>query len=193
MSKRRRIGILGGSFNPIHTGHLLLAEQAKQQLGLEKVLFIPANLSPLKGTRALAKAHQRYRMAVLATKSNPGFAVSKIELTRGGRSYSFETMARLKQIFADCDLFFLVGSDFIKQRANWKNIEQLSLACRFIIGQRPGFTFKKLPKRMRRITINAVDISSTQIRQRIRKAQSIRYLVPEPVRKYILKNKLYLW
>jgi len=198
MPKIRRIGILGGTFNPIHLGHLVLAEQAKQLLNLEKVIFIPTNLPPHKRHKTLASAQERYHMVSLAIKSNPYFDVSNIELKRGGVSYSVETIGKLKSLFSQANLYFIVGSDFLKEFSTWKDIGELRKICKFVVAQRPGYPFKNLPagrqellKNTRTIKVTVLDISSTDIRKRIQTKQSISYLVPEEVRKYILKKGLY--
>ncbi|MCQ9208192.1 MAG: nicotinate-nucleotide adenylyltransferase [Omnitrophica bacterium] len=191
IKKRRRIGILGGTFNPIHLGHLALAKESAELLGLEKVIFVPTNLPPHKSTEELLPADQRYRMIALAIKSNPVFKVSDLEIRRGGLSYSIETVRAFKSIYAHRNLYFIVGSDFLREFSTWKDIAKLSKSCKFVIAQRPGFVIKRLHKNMQSISITAFDISSTDIRKRIRLKKSIQYLVPEEVRKYILRKKLY--
>lgn len=191
MQTFKRLGILGGSFNPIHFGHLVLAEQARELLHLNKIIFVPAYLSPHKEARSLASGQQRYYMVAAATKDNPFFTVSDIELKCGGISYSIETLKQFKLEFADAKLYFIVGADFLKEFSTWKDIDQLKKICKFAIAERPGYSFKHLPKDFREIKWSALDISSSQIRRRIKAKQSIRYLVPEEVRKYIVKQKLY--
>ena len=190
IKRGRRVGILGGTFNPIHLGHLVLAEQARESLHLEKVIFVPTNLPPHKKIRALATAQQRYQMAALALKSNPRFEVSDLELARGGVSYSAQTLKELKSALPRSRLFFIVGSDFLKEFLGWKDIDEINKICKFAVAQRPGYPFKNLPD-MQAINIAALDISSTDIRKRIKANKSIRYLVPEKVRTYILRKGLY--
>ena len=191
MANAKRIGILGGAFNPIHLGHLILAEQAKEQLGLEGVVFVPSCLPPHKKRKTLASAHDRYQMVELAVKDNPCFKVSDIELKRDGVSYSIDTVRQLRKRFSKARLYFIVGSDFLEQFSVWKNIKNLSRLCKFVIAERPKYSVKKLPESMQSIRMRPLEISSTDIRRRIRNKKSIRYLVPEKVRKYILKRKLY--
>lgn len=193
----RRIGILGGTFNPIHLGHLVLAEESRQLLRLAKVIFVPASLPPHKTVKQLAPAQQRYRMVTLAVKSNPYFEVSDIEIKRGGVSYSVQTLRAFNSLFRHTNLYFIVGSDFLQEFSAWKDIDKINKVCKLVVAPRPGFPFKNPPLgrkgllRMRVINIPALDISSTDIRKRIRKKRSIRYLTPEAVRKYILKKRLY--
>lgn len=191
MRKTTRIGILGGTFNPVHIGHLVLAEEACRLLGLKKVIFIPTNLPPHKNARGLASTQERLHMLVLAIKSNPSFCVSDLEIKRGGISYSIETVKELKSKFLRATLYFIVGSDFLKEFSTWKDKVELSKICKFAIASRPGYPLTKLPKKMQAIEISAPDVSSTDIRRRIKANKSIRLLVPEKVRKYILKKRLY--
>ncbi|UCB56551.1 MAG: nicotinate-nucleotide adenylyltransferase [Candidatus Omnitrophota bacterium] len=194
MSKSRKIGILGGTFNPIHMGHLVLAEQAREHLRLDKVIFIPTNISPHKRRqKRLELAKKRYYMVAQALKSNPYFEACSLELARGGISYSLQTVRELKSIFPEANLYFIVGSDFLKEFSRWKDVDKLSKICKFAIAERPGFPFKKPLAKMQAIRIPTVslDISSSDIRRRLKRGESIRYLVPERVRKYILKKRLY--
>jgi len=191
MAKLERIGILGGSFNPIHLGHLILAEQAKEQLRLDKVIFVPARQSPHKRKKTLACASDRYQMLKLAIKSHTSFEVSNTELKRDGISYSVETVRQFRKKFSKAKLYFIVGSDFLKQFSAWKDVKELSRLCKFVIAERPKYSARKLPESMQPIQMRPLEISSTDIRRRIRSKKSIRYLVPEPVRIYIAKKKLY--
>ncbi|MBL7085467.1 MAG: nicotinate-nucleotide adenylyltransferase [Candidatus Omnitrophica bacterium] len=191
MPKIERIGILGGTFNPVHLGHLVLAEQARQLLRLKEVIFVPTNLPPHKRKRHLAAAKDRYRMLSLAVKSNLSFAVSDLELERGGISYSIETMKKFKSLFPQANLYFIVGSDFLEDFLTWKDIDKLRRICKIVVAPRPGHPIKKLPRNMQIIKVNALDITSSDIRRRIKTKASIRYLIPEEVRKYILKKGLY--
>lgn len=198
MRKVRRIGILGGTFNPIHIGHLVLAEAARERLYLQKVIFVPCCLPPHKSKTVLTSAKIRFLMVGLAIESNPSFEISGLEIKRGGVSYSIDTARELSSNFPQASLYFIVGSDFLQGSSQWKDIAQLSKLGKFAIAQRPGYPFSKnhlkgsIRKRnMYLLNLNALDISSTNIRARIKAKQSIRYLVPEKVRKYILQKKLY--
>ena len=187
-----RIGILGGTFNPIHIGHLILAEGAVEQLGLSKVIFIPAFLSPLKELKSKITAEQRYHMVKLVTRSNPLFESSRLEIIRKGKSYTIDTLRRLRRkIGLSQKLFFITGSDCLDQLSFWKEKEEIFKLARFVVAARPGYPLGNIPRRARLIKIASVDISSSDIRKKLKSNGSIRYLVPERVRNYIIKNKLY--
>jgi len=189
--KNGRIGILGGTFNPPHIGHLILAQEALIRLRLDKVIFIPTYLPPHKKVRD-DNAYNRYKMAVLACKGNPNFAVSKIEIGKSSVSYSVETLRRLKKSYGKgARLFFLVGSD--NDLKTWRDIEVALDLATFVVANRPGSRAGKKGG-VRTISIPSVDISSSEVRKRVRLSQStesIRYLVPESVRDFIKKNRLY--
>ena len=140
---------------------------------------------------ALAPAEQRYQMVVRALKGNPRFEVSDLELARGGISYSAQTLERLKSFLGRSRLFFIAGSDFLKDFSRWKNIERIHKICKFAVAQRPGCPFRRIPPNMQAINVTSADISSSDIRKRIRAKKSVRYLLPEEVRKYILRKGLY--
>lgn len=191
MLKIRRIGILGGTFNPVHMGHLVLAEQIREHLRLEKIIFVPTYLPPHKKVKALAPAQERYHMVAKALKSHPFFEASSLELARGGVSYSIETLKQFRNIYPRANLYFIIGSDSLEELSAWKDIEKLSKICKFVVAKRPGHELKKMPGNMQVVDIKVKNISSTEIRRRIRAGQSIRRLVPEGVREYILKKNLY--
>lgn len=186
-----RIGILGGTFNPIHIGHLILAEEARQILRLDKVVFVPCYSPPHKSSKGLIEARHRLQMVKMTTAPHPSFEVSDIEIKAGGKSYTHETIQKLKEVFPGGRLFLIVGSDAIEELPNWKNFKKILELARIIIAQRPEFPVDSKPVWARIIRIPRVAISSSDIRQRIKKGSSIRYLVPEAVERYIQKNKLY--
>ena len=187
-----KIGLLGGSFNPIHIGHLILAEEARDHFSLRKVLFIPSYRSPHKKNEA-RRVTPRHRVAMvrLAVKGHAGFAVSDIEIRRGGVSYTIDTVRELRRKIPRAEFFFLVGSDWVKQLSTWKEARKLFPLCRFVMVERPEFPVKKVPHGFERLTIPQIGISSKAIRQRVREGRSISYQVPEAVEKYILKHALY--
>ena len=190
MKNKKRIGILGGTFNPIHGGHLLMAEGVRERLRLDKVLFVPCALSPLKKPVNLISARRRLAMVKIAMGDNPAFGVLTVEIKRGGRSYSVDTVSALhKKYKRGADFFFIIGSDSIAGLATWKDIHKLMKLCRFIAVSRPGHNLKYPGVEV--IKIPTLPVSSTDIRIMVGRGRSIRYLVPEKVRKYILKNKIY--
>ncbi|MDD5679669.1 MAG: nicotinate-nucleotide adenylyltransferase [Candidatus Omnitrophica bacterium] len=186
--KKLRIGILGGTFNPPHFGHLVLAQEALCQLKLNKVIFIPAFIPPHKKVEK-DKPLMRYKMIALACKGNPAFRISTIELKRKAVSYSVDTLRAFKKRYGKkAELFFIIGSDSLSELKNWKNSRELLTLAHFVVAPRPQFSLRK---NIKAIEMPLIDISSSGIRNRIRKSLSIRYLVPEDVRKFIEKNRLY--
>ena len=200
--KRHRVGLLGGTFDPIHVGHLMMAEAVRSEYGLEKVIFIPAAVPPHKLDRHIAPAEDRYQMALLATAANPDFEVSDIELKRPGPSYSIDTVrAFLEKYGEDTDFFFIIGADVIHDIGTWNRIEKLLEICEFVTAQRPGCEpddkdirarFGELgEKHIHTLETPEFEISSTDIRDRLRKGHSIRYIVPPEVEAYIYQKGLY--
>ncbi len=192
-----KLGIFGGTFNPIHLGHLLIAQDALEAFGLSKVLFIPAATPPHKRGEYLAPDRHRLAMVKLATRDNPRFAVSDIELRRGGVSYTVDTMRTLRKLHPRAELFLLIGSDSLNEFHTWRSAAELARLCRVIAVLRPGekrfrFENRRLPG-LRPLTLQAhpFAVSSTEIRERVRKGQSVRYLVPVAVQSYIEKHGLY--
>ena len=187
-----KFGILGGSFNPVHLGHLLLAQEAKEMLGLERVFFIPYSQPPHKSADGLLQSSHRLEMIRLAIRGNPSFEASDIEMKRGGVSYSVDTLRHLRKEFPSASFYFLIGSDAFQGLYAWKEAEELFRLCRFVIAERPRFPLKDLPPQILRLPMPQLDISSKDIRQRLEEGKSIQYLVPEPVRDYLEKKRLYL-
>jgi len=188
-----RIGILGGTFNPIHLGHLILAQECCIKLKLDKIIFIPAKTPPHKTGRGIVNVKDRYSMLRLAVKNNPCFEISRVELDRpGSKSYSVDTLQLLRtDLGKKTALYFIAGSDALKELNTWKDTEKIFKLSRFVVAARPGYNLKNIPAKVKAMEIDSVDISATQIRRRIAKGKSIRYLVPETVRKYIEKKGLY--
>ncbi len=188
-----KIGILGGTFNPIHIGHLILGEEACRILNLDRLIFVPAYLPPHKEERDLIDAEDRYKMVTLAIKGNPSFEVSKSEIKKKGKSYSIQTIREFKDRFGKkAELFLITGSDVLEELSMWKEIDKIFKLSNFIVANRPGYPTKEVPPEIRLISIIAINLSSSGIRERIREGKSIRYLVPENVWRYIVKKKLYL-
>jgi nicotinate-nucleotide adenylyltransferase len=195
MARRRKIGILGGTFDPIHLGHLVLAEQVKEKLQLDQVIFMPSASPPHKTKRKLSSAKDRFQMTKLALENNPTFLVSDIELNRGGLSYTVDTLKQLKKQYPDSEIYFLTGSDVLNEIQTWKDPEQIYKLVKVVIAIRPCFdsfdSKNHFAKKSIIVPITGIDISSTQIRERVKKKQSIKYLVPAKVEEYIKKKKLY--
>jgi nicotinate-nucleotide adenylyltransferase len=201
-----KIGIMGGTFNPIHHGHLVTAQEALSQFKLDKVIFIPTGNPPHKTPDKIAGAEDRYIMTVIATSSNSNFFVSRIEIDRKGESYTIDTVRQLKKLYGnDSQLFFITGADAILEILNWKDTDEIVSLCKFIAATRPGYNLARLEDLKKRLfgnktvtgkkifvmEIPALSISSTDIRNRLRDNRPIDYLVPEGVSNYILKHGLY--
>ena len=190
-----RLGMLGGTFNPIHVAHLLIAEQVAEAYRLDKVLFIPAHVPPHKDSPEIAPAADRYRMTVLATESNPRFEVSRIELDRPGSSFTKDTLQELVKTNPGTELFYIIGSDAVAEFSTWREPELVVKLARLLVAMRPGYDLTQLEDRFRNsveiVPVSGLDISSTEIRRRVREGFSIRYLVPEKVEQYIRRRTLY--
>ena len=197
------IGLLGGTFDPIHLGHLIIAEAVREKLCLSRVLFVPAGQPWLKAAREITAPEHRLQMVELAIESNPHFAVSTYELDRPGPSYSVDTAASFRdETGTDAGLYFIVGADALAELPRWKEPAKLAALCRIIGVGRPGAPKPDLSaleaavpgvsSRIKLLDVPEIGISSTQIRERVKKGLSIRYLVPPEVGNYIYENKLYL-
>jgi len=189
----RSIGVIGGSFDPIHHGHLLLARFSLEQIPLDEVLFIPAADQPLK-QGAYAPAEERWAMVELAVAGCAGFATSRLELDRPGKSYTVETLRLLHQLHPHAALFFIIGADNIGQLYEWHDLEGIFAQCTVVVGARPGEVAGGDPKllaRLRFIDTPLIELSSTEIRTRRAAGLSIRYMVPEAVEAHILAKGLY--
>ena len=186
-----RIGVLGGSFNPIHFGHLRLAEEAREALRLDRVLFIPALRRPHKPQHGLVDGRHRLAMVRLAIAGQPAFAVSDVELQRPGPSYTVDTLMTLRrQSGARARLFFLCGADTLQELKIWKDLDRVLQLCTFVVATRPGYPWR--PRRgLTRLTMTPLAISASDIRRRVAEQHSIRYLVPDAVERYIARHRLY--
>ena len=185
------IGILGGTFNPIHIGHLILAEEVREKLKLGRIIFVPTYLPPHKNNSDIAPAGERLAMIKLAIKGNKYFSVSDIEIKRNGQSYTIDTIKEFKKIYPKEELYFIIGSDLLKYLDDWKDLGEIIKMVSFIVATRPGYALEKIPSHISTIPIRAVDISGFEIRKAIKENKSFRYLVPESVLKYILKKRFY--
>lgn len=186
-----KIGILGGTFNPIHIGHLILAEEAREKLKLDKIIFVPTYYPPHKNNSDIAPAMHRYKMINLSIKGNKYFSVSDVEIKRDGKSYTIDTLKELKKKYPGDKLYFIIGSDLLKYLDDWKDLNEIIKLVNFFVATRPGYALDKIPSQISTIPIRAVDISGFEIRKAIEKNKSFRYLVPETVFRYIKKRNLY--
>ncbi|MCL6610828.1 MAG: nicotinate-nucleotide adenylyltransferase [Peptococcaceae bacterium] len=200
--KKSRIGIMGGTFDPIHYGHLVAAEGARHHFNLEKVVFVPAARPPHKGARVITGPVHRLNMAVLATGSNPNFEVSDIEIKRRGPSYTIDTLYYFHHSRPGSDLYFITGADAVLEILTWHRVQELLDLCSFIAATRPGYrlenlaeTLKGLPpgsiEKISVMEVPALAISSTDIRERVRRGMPVKYLLPEEVENYIYEKGLY--
>ena len=202
----KRIGLFGGSFNPVHTGHLILAEYAREETALDEILFVPARTPPHKPLQPLAPAEDRLEMLDLAIKGNSTFQSSDLELNRSGPSYTLQTVMELKKSKEEKEkLFLILGADSILDLPNWWRSKELIEEVEIIGLKRPGYSMEQLEdlhsyfaedtvRELRESLIEAplLQISATEIRNRIINEKSIRYLVPDPVRDYIRENELFI-
>jgi nicotinate-nucleotide adenylyltransferase len=193
-----RLGVMGGTFDPIHHGHLVTAEEALGQFGLDAVLFVPTGRPWMKEHEVVSSAEDRYLMTVIATASNPLFSVSRMEVDRDGPTYTVDTLRGLKaELGPDADLFFVTGADAIVEIVHWKEPAELFELAHFIAATRPGYDLQGLEAdiadrpQITVMNIPALAISSTDIRRRVADGHPIRYLVPEGVKSFIEKERLY--
>lgn len=190
-----RIGIMGGTFDPIHFGHLIAAERVRDELPLDYVWFMPAAEPPHKHSRTVADPIHRLRMVEKAVVDHPKFCVSKLEFERQGTSYTAETMSILQKRYPEHEFYFIVGADMVHDLPNWYRIHQLVQDVQFVGLNRPGYGRPELPdaiaKRVRYVSMPSIGITSTDIRRKRAAGKSVRYLVPEGVREYMEANRLY--
>lgn len=184
-----RLGIFGGTFNPIHLGHLLLAETARDTLRLDRLLFIPARQPPHKPAEHLLPGLVRLRLVTLAIRDQPAFAASDLELRRPAPSFTIDTVRLIRAQLPDAQLFLLIGEDMLKVRwAAWSELKRL---CTLAVARRGGRSAAVKSGRIAWLTMPRVEIASTDIRRRLRAGRSIRYLVPAPVERYLRAHHLY--
>lgn len=181
----KRIGLFGGTFDPIHIGHLLMARSALEQMNLERVVFIPSFLPPHKKTETFFSSTDRLTMVKLAVKGIREFVVSDFEVKKGGKSYSIDTVKHFSHIFDGAKLFFIVGGDAVHHLDTWKDIQTLKKLCSFVSVNRPGYPRGQKKLEYHAVTMNGIELSSTEIRKRILMKKSVEFLVPDRVLKYI--------
>jgi nicotinate-nucleotide adenylyltransferase len=195
----KRLGVMGGTFDPIHHGHLVTAEAALWQFHLNEVVFVPTGQPWMKADRRVTSAVDRYLMTVIATSSNQHFTVSRVEVDREGPTYTTDTLAALRDNAKQpVELFFITGADAMLEIFHWKDPENVFALAHFIAATRPGYELKRLDDEdlssrpnVSVLHVPALAISSTDIRRRVREGDPIRYLVPEGVQTYIEKAGLY--
>jgi nicotinate-nucleotide adenylyltransferase len=190
--KRPRIGVMGGTFDPIHNGHLVAASEVRQHFGLDEVLFVPTGQPYQK--RDVSEAEHRYLMTVIATASNPDFTVSRVDIDRGGPTYTIDTLRELRAARPDAELFFISGADAVAQILEWKDARELFSLAHFVAVSRPGhpLTVSGLPEEhVSLLEVPALAISSTDCRNRVSRGFPVWYLVPDGVVQYISKYHLY--
>src|SRR5919108_890096 len=194
----RRLGVMGGTFDPVHHGHLVAASEVQAKFGLDEVIFVPTGQPWQKGHREVSPAEDRYLMTVIATASNPRFSVSRLEIDRAGPTYTRDTLAALReQEETGTELFFITGADAILEIFHWKDPEEVLDLARFIAATRPGYDIARFeaeaPTRHPNVSVMSVPalaISSTDVRERVAEGRPVRYLVPEGVKTYIDKAGL---
>ena len=192
MIKQRKIGIMGGTFNPIHQGHLLLAEAAREECGLDEILFMPSGHPYMKNESEIADNKTRIDMTALAIEDNAAFALSTIETEREGATYTCETLAVLNERHPEIKFYFIMGADSLFTIETWKNPQEIFDGCELIeIRQKAADLEEKYHAKIHLISERIIDISSSEIRSRIQENKSVRYMVPEKVFSYINKHKLY--
>ncbi|HBO97308.1 MAG TPA: nicotinic acid mononucleotide adenylyltransferase [Candidatus Omnitrophica bacterium] len=187
----KRIGILGGTFNPIHIGHLMIAQAVLEKFNLDKVVFVPACLPPHKSGRGLIAAEHRLRMVRLAVRGNRHLEVSSFEIAKGGKSYSVDTVRYFRRRYPGTKLFFIIGSDHIVKLHTWRDIREVVKMASFVAVYRPGFKTIRSKIRVKSMIIPGVHTSSSDIRRRLVAGKTVKHLIPENVLRYIRKHKLY--
>ncbi len=198
----KKIAIMGGTFDPIHYGHLVTAEAVMHEYQIDQVLFIPSGQPPHKTNSQVTSAEHRYLMTLLATETNPRFFSSRIEIDREGYTYTIDTIRELKVMYPESEIYFITGADAFSNILSWKNPEMLLSSCHFVAATRPGYSRQKAAPKIEAVMeqhadtlhyleVPALSISSSEIRNRVREGRPIKYLLPETVENYIYKHGLY--
>ncbi|WP_382403298.1 nicotinate-nucleotide adenylyltransferase [Leucobacter albus] len=192
VTNRRRVGVMGGTFDPIHHGHLVAASEVAKSFDLDEVVFVPTGQPWQKSN--VSQSEHRYLMTVIATASNPQFTVSRVDVDRDGPTYTVDTLRDLKRLMPDAELFFISGADAVKQIVSWKDVEKLWELAHFIAVSRPGHELSLSGlshDNVSLLEIPALSISSTDCRERVSRGYPVWYLVPDGVVQYIAKHGLY--
>lgn len=190
----KRLGIMGGTFDPIHHGHLAAADEVAHRLHLDEVVFVPTGQPWQKTDRQVTAAEDRYLMTVIATAAHPRFRVSRMEIDREGKTYTIDTLRQLKQEHPDAELYFITGADAMTQIIGWVDAEEVLELAHFVGVNRPGYELEaaSLPNdRVTLVEVPALAISSSDIRQRVSQGEPVRYLLPPGVAQFIAKTGLY--
>lgn len=199
----KKLAIMGGTFDPIHIGHLMTAEEVRNEFEIDQVIFIPTGQPPHKDFVRVTHSEHRYLMTVLATVENPHFNVSRIEIDRPGTTYTIDTIKKIKESYPpDVKIYFITGADAVHEILTWERVDELMKICDFVAVTRPGYKKKQLKQKVEELKesfeckvhyleVPALAISSSDIRERVEKYKPIQYLVTQPVEKYIQKFKLY--
>lgn len=196
-SNKLRVGVMGGTFDPIHHGHLVAASEAAHRFGLDEVVFVPTGEPWQKAGRKISPAEDRYLMTVIATAANPRFTVSRADIDRAGPTYTIDTLRDLRGDYPDADLYFITGADALSSIMSWHDWEDMFELAEFVGVTRPGYelTEDMLPadvqERVHLLDIPAMAISSTDCRERAAAGRPVWYLVPDGVVQYIAKHRLY--
>ncbi|AWB86643.1 nicotinate-nucleotide adenylyltransferase [Mycetocola zhujimingii] len=191
-SRRPRVGVMGGTFDPIHNGHLVAASEVAQSFDLDEVIFVPTGRPWHKNV--VTPAEHRYLMTVIATASNPRFTVSRVDVDREGTTYTIDTLRDIHRNRPDAELFFITGADAVAQIFNWKDVEELWSLAHFVAVSRPGHPLSVSglpPQDVSLLEVPALAISSTDCRSRVSRGFPVWYLVPDGVVQYITKHHLY--
>lgn len=197
----RRVGVMGGTFDPIHNGHLVAASEVADRFDLDVVVFVPTGQPWQKKGKRVSPTEDRYLMTVIATAANPSFRVSRVDIDRGGNTYTVDTLADMRKIYPDAELFFITGADALNKILTWRDWESMFDLANFVGVTRPGYELSELDSPLARevdagrlslVEIPAMAISSTDCRERAMSGRPVWYLVPDGVVQYIAKHRMYV-
>ena len=197
----RRVGVMGGTFDPIHNGHLVAASEVADRFDLDVVVFVPTGQPWQKKGKRVSPAEDRYLMTVIATAANPSFRVSRVDIDRGGNTYTVDTLTDMRKIYPDAELFFITGADALNKILTWRDWESMFDLANFVGVTRPGYELSMLDSPLAReveagrlslVEIPAMAISSTDCRERAMSGRPVWYLVPDGVVQYIAKHRMYV-
>lgn len=190
VGNRKRIGILGGTFNPPHIGHLIIADQVRDQLDLEKILFLPSANPPHTSDKKTIDAHYRVKMLEKTIQENSDFELDLTEIKRGGKSYTFDTIKELREKQSDVDYYFIIGADMVEDLPTWHKIDELVQIVQFVAVNRPSYSLDT-PYPVIRVDVPRIEISSTELRKKVSNRCSVKYLMSDETIEYIEREGLY--